>query len=103
MIKKGYSKYILRESVKNILNDKVRLDRRKKGFNASIHSLINFDDKTSHDYFLSDSPIFEIVKRNEIELILKKKSLKNSYNKFLFNFLFNFLMNHIFDHLLSIK
>ncbi len=87
LIKKGYSKYILRESVKNILNDKVRLDRRKKGFNASIHSLINFDDKTSQDYFLSDSPIFEIVKRNEIELILKKKSLKNSYNKFLFNFI----------------
>ncbi len=87
LINKGYSKYILRESVKNILNDKVRLDRNKKGFNASIHSLINFDDETSYDYFLSDSPIFEIIKRDKIEFLLKKKSLKNSYNKFLFNFL----------------
>ena len=87
LINKGYSKYILRESVKNILNDKVRLDRKKKGFNASIHSLINFDDKTSYDYFLSNSPIFEIIKRDKIEFLLKKQSLKNSYNKFLFNFL----------------
>ncbi|MFL3005279.1 MAG: asparagine synthase (glutamine-hydrolyzing) [Candidatus Neomarinimicrobiota bacterium] len=87
LIKKGYSKYILRDSVKNILNDKVRLDRRKKGFNASIHSLINFDDKTSYDYFLSDSPIFEIIRKDKIEFLLKNQSLENSYNKFLFNFL----------------
>ena len=87
LIKKGFSKYILRDSVKNILNDKVRLDRRKKGFNASIKSLINFDDKASFDYFLSDSPIFEIIRKDKIEFLLKKHSLKNSYNKFLFNFL----------------
>ena len=30
--KKGYGKYVLREAVKGILNDKVRLDRKKKGF-----------------------------------------------------------------------
>ena len=31
-IQKGFNKYILRESMKGILNEKVRLDRKKKGF-----------------------------------------------------------------------
>tara|TARA_B100000427_G_C15336363_1_gene519159 strand:- start:244 stop:720 length:477 start_codon:yes stop_codon:yes gene_type:complete len=87
LIKEGYSKYILREAVKNILNDKVRLDRRKKGFNASIHSLFDFNDKNSVDYFLSDSPIFEIIKKDKIKSLLNKDILMNSYNKFLFNFI----------------
>tara|TARA_Y100001980_G_C14556306_1_gene347298 strand:- start:7626 stop:9443 length:1818 start_codon:yes stop_codon:yes gene_type:complete len=87
LIKKGYSKQILRESVKNILNDTVRLDRRKKGFNASINSIINLDEKSTHDYFLSDSPIFDIIKKDKIQKLLNEKSHKNSYSKFLFNFL----------------
>ena len=36
LIKNGYAKYILRESFNGYLNDKVRLDRVKKGFNASV-------------------------------------------------------------------
>ena len=87
LINGGYSKQILRDSVKNILNDKVRLDRRKKGFNASINSIINLDDKSSYDYFLSDSPIFDIIRKDKIEKLLYEKSHENSYSKFLFNFL----------------
>ena len=87
LINKGYSKYILRDAVKNILNDKVRLDRRKKGFNASIHSIIDFSDKNSRDYFLSDSPIFDIVRKDKIENLFNKKRHENSYSKFLFNFI----------------
>ena len=87
LINKGYSKYILRDAVKNILNDKVRLDRRKKGFNASIHSIIDFSDKNSRDYFLSDSPIFDIVRKNKIKNLLNKKWHENSHSKFLFNFM----------------
>ena len=87
LINKGYSKYILRDAVKNIINDKVRLDRRKKGFNASIHSIIDFSDKNSRDYFLSDSPIFDIVRKDKIKNLLNKKWYENSYSKFLFNFI----------------
>ena len=76
LIKRGYSKQILRESVKNILNDKVRLDRRKKGFNASINSIINLDEKSTHDYFLSDSPIFDIIKKDKIEKLLNENPIK---------------------------
>ena len=87
LINKGYSKYILRDAVKNILNDKVRLDRKKKGFNASIHSIIDFSDKNSCDYFLSESPIFDIVRKDKIENLFYKKWHENSYSKFLFNFM----------------
>tara|TARA_B100000131_G_C18119629_1_gene612457 strand:+ start:843 stop:2663 length:1821 start_codon:yes stop_codon:yes gene_type:complete len=87
LIKHGYSKCILRDAVKNILNDKVRLDRKKKGFNASIHSLIDFNNDSNLDYFLSDSPIFDIIRKDKIELLLQKDYHQNSYNKFLFNFL----------------
>ena len=86
-IRKGYSKYILRKSVKNILNEKVRLDRKKVGFNASIHSVFNFDDKIFLDYIFADSPIFEIIKKEKVKSLIKKNNFKNSESKFIFNFI----------------
>jgi len=87
LIKDGYGKYILRESVKGILNDTVRLDRRKKGFNASIKSLINFNSKEQKDYLLTDSPVFDLVDRKKISDIFEMEDMPNSYSKFLFNFI----------------
>ena len=52
LIQDGYGKYILREAIKGILDETVRLYRRKKGFNASINSLFDFSDKETRDYFL---------------------------------------------------
>ena len=71
--------------MKGILNDKVRLDRKKKGFNSDISSVFNF--QRDKDYILADSPIFEIIKKNKIERLLKRKELPNSYGKFIFNFI----------------
>ena len=45
LIQKGYGKYFLRKALKGILNDKVRLDKRKIGFNVSIRNVFNFNDK----------------------------------------------------------
>ena len=88
LIQKGYGKYILRESLKGILNDKVRLDRKKKGFNASINSLINFENKETKDYLLnSSSAIFDLVDAKKFERILKNKYFPNHMSKFIFNFL----------------
>ena len=42
---------MLRNSVKNILIDKVRLDRKKMGFNVSISSLINPKGKEFENFF----------------------------------------------------
>jgi len=88
LIHDGYAKFILREAVKGILNEKVRTDRRKVGFNASINSLIDFSSKENKDYLLGHDRVFEFIDRDKIEnLIQDKGPLQNSYSKFLFNFI----------------
>lgn len=94
LIQNGYSKYILREALAGILNDQVRLDRRKKGFNASINSLLNLCDTTTLDYMLADGPIFDIVDRERFRRLLMDHvctegagPLPNSMSKFVFSFI----------------
>jgi asparagine synthase (glutamine-hydrolysing) len=87
LIKNGYGKYVLREAMQGILNEQVRLDRRKKGFNVSLKSVIDLNDKKTIDYLLADNSVFNIVKREKIERLLKKDYFENSYQKFLFNFI----------------
>ena len=73
--------------MKGVLNEKVRLDRRKKGFNASINSIVDLSDNTTLDYLLSDSPVFDIIHREKIENLFKQSKFENSYKKFIFNFI----------------
>ena len=87
LIQKGYGKFILREAVKGILNEKVRTDRRKVGFNASFNSLVDLDKKENRDFLMEDGRIFEIVDRAKIEPLLDMNPLSDSYNKFMFYFL----------------
>ena len=87
LIQSGYGKYILREALNGILNDQTRLDRRKKGFNASIHSIIDFSSKKDREYLLDDGPIFDIFNKNKIESLFNQNPLPNSLNKFLFSFI----------------
>ena len=87
LINNGYAKSLLRDAMKGILNDKVRLEREKKGFNASINSIVDFTNKDHVDFILSDGLIYDLVDRNKIETIMKKGEYPNSYKKFLFNFI----------------
>lgn len=83
----GYGKYLLREAMKNILNDKVRLDRQKKGFNASIDSIVDFKKKVNKELLLDDGPIFDFIDRGKIEALMDSTYFSNSQSKFLFNFI----------------
>jgi asparagine synthase (glutamine-hydrolysing) len=87
LINKGYNKYLLRESMKGILNDTVRLSREKKGFNASINSIFDFSNPRHRDYFLSDSVMFDWFDKDKINDLLHQQGYSNSYKKFLFNFI----------------
>jgi asparagine synthase (glutamine-hydrolysing) len=87
LINKGYNKYILRSAVEGLLNDKVRLSREKKGFNASINSIFDFNNPLHRDYFLSDSPLFDWFDKDKIAALLGRGEFPNSYKKFLFNFI----------------
>ena len=87
LIQKGYNKYLLRKSLDGILNDKVRLSREKKGFNASLNSVIDFNNKIHVDYILTDSKIYDWVDKSKVERLMKETFFPNSYKKFFFNFL----------------
>jgi asparagine synthase (glutamine-hydrolysing) len=88
LIKDGYGKYVLRESMKGILNDKVRLDRRKKGFNASINSMIDLKSPEIRSYLLDErSDVFELIDRNYITQLFDLNEIPNHYSKFIFNFI----------------
>jgi len=88
LIQDGHNKYVLRGAMKGILNDKVRLDRHKKGFNASINSFLDFSDRETRAYFLEpESPIFDIIDRKQVADIMDMVPAPNRYSKFLFNFI----------------
>ncbi|MCC6221281.1 MAG: asparagine synthase (glutamine-hydrolyzing) [Deltaproteobacteria bacterium] len=87
LIEHGYGKYLLREAMNGLLNDKVRLDRQKKGFNASVESVFDLGSADFRHWLLDDSPIYRLVSKSRIENLLKDNALPNSYSKFLFNFI----------------
>ncbi|MBI4356616.1 MAG: asparagine synthase (glutamine-hydrolyzing) [Gammaproteobacteria bacterium] len=86
LIRGGYGKYLLRESVNGILNDQVRLDRQKKGFNASIHSLFDLKNKEVCAQLLDPrNSVFEWVQWDKVAPLFKEDVLPNHYSKFLFS------------------
>ena len=88
LIREGYGKYVLRESMKGILNEQVRLDRRKKGFNASINSMINLQDTEVRAYLLDPkAEIFEIIDRGKMDQLFDQYPIPNHLSKFIFNFI----------------
>lgn len=86
LIRDGYGKHVLREALHGILNDQVRLDRRKKGFNASINSMLDLKDPAVRDDVLdSRSGVFDIVDREEFSKLLDMDHIPNHLSKFIFN------------------
>tara|TARA_B100000035_G_scaffold227916_1_gene196222 strand:- start:4584 stop:6419 length:1836 start_codon:yes stop_codon:yes gene_type:complete len=90
-IKNGYNKYLLRQSMKNILNEKVRIDRVKKGFNCSIESIVDFEGDEMKDFiFDKHSSIYNIVRYDEMKKKIskiKKHTVSNKDSKFYFAFI----------------
>lgn len=87
LIQDGYGKSVLRDAMKGIINDKVRLDRQKRGFNASIASIADFKDRKVREAILDNSPIYDLVRKDKIEQAMSATSFPNSFSKFLFSFL----------------
>ncbi len=86
LIRDGYAKAPLRAASQGILNDQVRLDRHKKGFNAAFRSLFDLDNPKTRERILDDGPIFDLVKRDRIEEAMRMDDMPNSFSKFLFSF-----------------
>ena len=88
LINNGYTKYLVRESMKEILHEDIRTDRLKKGFNCSIKSLIDFSKAEIIDYlFDSNSEIFNYIDIKEFKKLFDEDLSKNHFSKFIFVFL----------------
>ncbi len=87
LVNNGRAKSVLRESMRGILPDAILESPRKVGFNAPIEDLLDITNSVNREQLLDDSPIFNFIKKSEIEKILNKKRLPNSLSKFLFSFL----------------
>ena len=86
LIANGLQKKILRDSGEGVLTDKVRLSKQKKGFNASINSIVNFDNSNIIDsIFNKSSPISEYVDLVKLKKDLNIKLIPNHLSKLIFS------------------
>ena len=81
LMNEGIPKFLLRRSGINIMNKSITNDLRKKGFNADIASIIDFDSKSLKNRLLESSLIYEFLSKDKIEKLLKMKKFSNSYKK----------------------
>ena len=85
-IKNGYGKSLLRESMDGILNNQVRLDRKKHAFNSSIHSLVDLKDKEIIDFFKKSDELNDFVDlKNFITFLKDQKNSDNKNSKLIFS------------------
>jgi asparagine synthase (glutamine-hydrolysing) len=87
LIRDGRAKSVLREAMRGIAPDAIVDNRRKVGFNAPIFSFLDVKDKVVREELLADSPVFDHICRDKIEIMISKEDLPNSESKFLFYFL----------------
>lgn len=86
LIRNGRAKAVLRDAVRGVVPDAVLDNPRKVGFNAPIFSYLDVHDSQTRAQLLDGSPIFDHVKKAEIERLISRPELENSASKFLFNF-----------------
>lgn len=84
LVHDGLPKSLLRDAVEGDLDEAVRTDSAKRGFNASLAKLIDSADPAVRERIMSLGPIFDIVDRKAVERLLGRDSFLNSEQKFLF-------------------
>ncbi len=88
LIANGYQKKILRDASKNIIPKKIRLDRQKKGFNASISSIIDFKKKENIEQIFSNKLLVnKYVNLQKLKESINFNDIPNHYSKFIFSIL----------------
>ena len=85
LIQDGKTKSVLRDAMKTIVPEPILQNRKKVGFNAPIFDLVDIKDIKVRETLLEESTIFEIIKKEKVESLLKEEKLANSSSKFLFS------------------
>ena len=86
-IKNGLAKWPLRKIIEDIVPDKIRLNERKVGFNASLKEVFDLTLKDNYNFLKKENPIFEIVNKKMLFKLINKKNYNGVENNFLFNFI----------------
>ena len=87
LVRGGLAKSVLRDAVRGMAPNEVIDNPRKIGFNVPLFDYLDVADMEVRKELLADSPIFDVIKRDEIESILNPGKIENSRSKFLFNFI----------------
>lgn len=88
LINKGFTKAILRSSMKGIVNNQILMNKEKSGFNVDTTSMFNLKSKYMKNNILNKkNKIFDIIDRDSIISLLNDKVNKKKYNKFIFSFI----------------
>lgn len=85
LIQNGFGKFLLREALKGILCEPVRINREKRGFNASILSVFDTRNPDLVDWLLAPGPLLQIVSKPALAELLRRDHFPNSLSKFLFS------------------
>lgn len=87
LIKGGTKKSILRDAVRSIIPKSIINNQVKIGFNGSLNDFLDKDDPSFTELLLDNNEIFNLVNKDKVEKLLKKKEFSNSESKFIFNFI----------------
>ena len=87
IMQNGYTKYFLREIGKGIVPDQIRLDKRKRGFNSSIYSLLNVNSKNFINFIKKKSLLDKIIDKRLLLKEILRKNNENHMSKFIFSYL----------------
>jgi asparagine synthase (glutamine-hydrolysing) len=85
LIHDGLPKYLLREAGRGIVDKDVLTNPRKQGINAPVTNFLDFNDSGTKDRLLSDSPLYDYVRREKVAALLDTPLALNSESKFLFS------------------
>ena len=86
LVQNGKAKYILRESMRNIVPNSILDNYNKVGFNAPVEDLVDFNSKSTREHLLDNSPVFNIIKREMLEKLISKKVFQTKNQNFYFLF-----------------
>lgn len=84
---KGYPKSLLRDAMKPILSKKITYNLNKVGFYISFFDFFGKEIGKIKKIIENSKILKKIIKKNEIEILLKKKNILHSESKFLFSLL----------------
>ena len=88
LMKRGFTKSILREAMRGIVSKDILDEKEKSGFNIDVQSMFNFNSKYMKNKIINkNNKIFSIVDRNFIISILNNPERVKKYSKFIFSFI----------------